>query len=416
MSTSVEASRAPTRRGGYDGPPYPQNAYPGVRLVVVETADARVAIDRMDRGEAETYGWQYYSLGYVLGAAERADSATTIMTMTEAFEERRGALGLVGLTYWGEGGPARLDAALAAAAPTHIVLRTPLVHVAAWARRRGVPLLPIFADSFSVSGWSPRAARQRLRHARLAREIRRGKVTLACNHNRAASRDLVRIGVPKAMVLPWEWPTGERPDAYAPKTLREAPPFRLLYVGTMDRAKGVHDAVEAFANDAWLRANAGLTLVGGGDQAEVRALIEASGLGDTVTLTGRVPSERVAGEMRRADIVLVPSHHAYPEGLPKTIREGLTVRTPLIVTDHPMFRGYFDGNPAASVVRERAPGEIAAAARALLSDPERYAAASVATASAFDSVDWPHKWAEVIDHWLRGDPDGYLARHRGRWD
>ena len=409
MTTALATPAAPTPALRSD------DDHRGVRLAVVEASDPRGPIDAMARGEPETYGFQHYSLSYVLRTAEQTARATTIATMTEAFEDRRGALDLIGLSYWGKGGPARLDAALAAADPTHIVLRTPLARVAAWAKRRGVALLPMFADSFAVSGWSPRAVRQRLRHAALARALRGDHVTLACNHNRAASRDLVRIGVPKDIVLPWEWPMGEQTETEPPRTLPRDRPFRLLYVGALVRAKGVLDLVSAFGTDAWLRENARLTLIGGGDTQDVQQAIDAAGLGETVILTGRVPSERVATEMRRADLVFVPSHYAYAEGLPKTIREALTARTPLVLTDHPMFRGYFDDSPAATFVPEREPAALARAARAVLTDDDRYADASRATSSALAALNWPHAWADVIDQWLRGDPGGELARHRGDW-
>ena len=48
--------------------------------------------------------------------------------------------------------------------------------------------------------------------------------------------------------------------------------------------------------------------------------------------------------MSAHDIVIVPSRHDYPEGLPMTIYEALAMRTPLVVSDHPMIKAGL-GNP-----------------------------------------------------------------------
>ena len=42
--------------------------------------------------------------------------------------------------------------------------------------------------------------------------------------------------------------------------------------------------------------------------------------------------------MHAHDAVVVPSQHAYPEGLPMTIYDAYCSRSPLIASDHPMFR------------------------------------------------------------------------------
>ena len=59
--------------------------------------------------------------------------------------------------------------------------------------------------------------------------------------------------------------------------------------------------------------------------------------------------------MHAADAVLVYLRHAYGEGLPVTIYLGFASRTPLVVSDHPMFVAYLRDCEDVLVAPERAP-------------------------------------------------------------
>src|SRR3546814_4454683 len=56
-------------------------------------------------------------------------------------------------------------------------------------------------------------------------------------------------------------------------------------------------------------------------------MIDRMGLGDHVVLEGVRPNREVFAMMRDADIVVVPSRHDYPEGMPLTIYEALASRS-----------------------------------------------------------------------------------------
>ena len=63
------------------------------------------------------------------------------------------------------------------------------------------------------------------------------------------------------------------------------------------------------------------------------------GITSQVNFLGTIPSDSVLQVMRNNTAVVVPSKHEYPEGLPNTIYEALASRSPLIISDHPAFKG-----------------------------------------------------------------------------
>ncbi len=105
---------------------------------------------------------------------------------------------------------------------------------------------------------------------------------------------------------------------------------QVLYVGRIERAKGVYELL-----DAWVRVlahcpDARLTLIGedrtGGS---VHRQVQSLGIDGSVTLTGPLPSHQVADMMRRSRIFCLPSHN---EGTPVCIMEALSCGLPVVAT------------------------------------------------------------------------------------
>jgi glycosyltransferase involved in cell wall biosynthesis len=118
--------------------------------------------------------------------------------------------------------------------------------------------------------------------------------------------------------------------------------------------------------------------------------------------------------MRDADVVIIPSHHEYPEGCPMTIYEALCSRTPIIASDHPMFQNKLkDGTnalifPAANAVA------LANCMEKLLANPELYERLSIDSYNAWKKLQIPVKWADMINRWLDNSPENrqWLFEHR----
>lgn len=388
-----------------------------MRLCFVQYGDFAETLERREQGEGETYRAQDYSVDWVLDRRPSCEAISVIaIGAADDYDTQVSDLSLHGAPYHGRAsGGARITSLLDRLKPTHIVLRTPITEVFNWSARNNAALLPLLADSFVSEGFSPRALRGRLRARRLARALNEIRIATVSNHNVAACADLVRIGVDKEKTIPWDWPAARVPSDYVPKRVGSGP-YELLYVGMACRAKGLGDLIAAFSSDPWLREHASLDVIGD-DEERVGLAAEAdrAGLGGVVRFHGRRPNAEVFARMRDAALLLVPSRHSYSEGLPGTIYEGLTVRTPIVMSDHPMFKAYLKEGEGVAFTPEADPTALALTVRSVLTNPDRYAALSQRTADAFDRIRCSNLWHEVIEAWLAGDPDGWLAERRGAW-
>jgi glycosyltransferase involved in cell wall biosynthesis len=110
--------------------------------------------------------------------------------------------------------------------------------------------------------------------------------------------------------------------------------------------------------------------------------------------------------MHESDAVVIPSRTAYPEGLPLTIYEALCSRTPIIASDHPMFRAHLrDGETALTFPS----GDAAALSRAvlrLLSSASLYESLSIAAEQTWRRLQIPVTWGDFLAAWLRDDAEG----------
>ena len=108
-------------------------------------------------------------------------------------------------------------------------------------------------------------------------------------------------------------------------------------MGSVIETKGVGDAIQALSI---LRKRGGqfeLTIIGRGELEGFESLAIEEQLETNVRFLGPKSHDEVLAAMRDHDAVLVPSHWAYPEGLPMTLYEALCTRTPLVTSNHPMF-------------------------------------------------------------------------------
>jgi glycogen(starch) synthase len=106
--------------------------------------------------------------------------------------------------------------------------------------------------------------------------------------------------------------------------------WRLMYIGRIDRQKGVDTVVEALAH---LPAEATLHVWGTGDEsyvAEMRALSRDLGLDQRVVFEGWAGPENVLSAYRDADVVVFPVRWEEPFGLVPL--EAMSVGRPVVAT------------------------------------------------------------------------------------
>ncbi|MEV0197105.1 glycosyltransferase family 4 protein [Nonomuraea sp. NPDC050691] len=143
----------------------------------------------------------------------------------------------------------------------------------------------------------------------------------------------------------------------------------LLFVGRLDRQKGIHQLLAAMREISRALPELRLVLVGEGDLAGVRRTVDEAGLHGRVIASGEfVDARELLGYYEMADACVFPSLFE-PFGLVAT--EAMALARPTILGDG--FSRIFLGDPArpaARFVRAADPGDIAAAVIEVMTDPE----------------------------------------------
>jgi glycosyltransferase involved in cell wall biosynthesis len=373
-----------------------------MRIACVQYGDYTEAKRLRDSGRPETYNQQRYTLEHF----ERFVSGSEYMVVSLHASEhliQEGPATLAGLnasrrsrfiprrlSEWLQ--TRRVIRLLEQFGPTHLLLRCNDVigcELLRWAAQNIIPAAAVIAARFDPA--HP-ACRQFCEVAR-----RSECITLVANHNRVASESMIDCGLPREKLVAWDMPPTVSPDLYTPKGLRAASTRRLLYAGSVLEAKGVGDLVVAVERLLELGHDVRLDICGDGPllpSLKAHCGIMRGRLG----LHGLVGQQEVVRLMREADFVVVPSRPAFPEGLPFVIQESLAVRTPLLLSDHPVFTRYFSDAVATRFFRAGDIGSLAAALiDAVETDALTYQHMSTETAAAWDTIRCQTTWHEVLE-------------------
>ncbi|MEL6467654.1 MAG: glycosyltransferase family 4 protein [Pseudomonadota bacterium] len=391
------------------------------RVVFVQNGDFRAADQRIKGGRGETYDAQAYSMNVVERIATKVALTAVVCINAEAQHDEILPTGVrsIGIDdIWKKKNPFNaVIAQLKDLMPTHLILRIPSNEIIVWSIQRNIQILPSFADSFTFRTGA-RGILDRLRVKRLAKALNHSSVRIVGNHNIAAAEALAKIGVRPEKILPWDWPRSPTPQDFPSKTAAGTKPKRLIFVGSVSEEKGVGDILRAMAADPDMGDGATLEVFGSGEIEDMRKLAAQLGIQARVHFGGRIPHADVTPAMHAADAVVVYSRHAYGEGLPGTIYLGLASRTPLVVSDHPMFTAYFEDRTDLVIAPERNPDALAAKLRELFSDAELYRSLSDNSSAAFNRIAHPVHWGDFVERWLHDtseDRDWLDARTLPRW-
>lgn len=376
-------------------------------LLIVQTGDFGAAWARMAQGAPETYRDQHASLRFVAGLTRDFDVTTLAICARPHDEALAPGLRAIGISR------AKLDRGQIAAlmdqlTPARLIMRSPFAPFLAEAYRRRIPTLPCFADIFAVRG-----LRGRWRAWRLARLLKGPHVPGVANHSLNASQSVVTVlGLPPTRVIPWDW-SRIRPETGAKTAMADSARPRCFYAGALTEAKGLGDCLDALAILHGQGIQARLSVAGSGDPQPWAARAAAQGLSDAVDLLGILPNAQVRAGMAAHDLVIVPSRPEYPEGLPNTIYEGLASRSPLVLSDHPAFRGRIRDGVGGLVFRAGDPAALAAAIRRPCTDPALYGQLSAGTEAALSDLHVGLEWADLVRSFLDDPQDrtGWVGRN-----
>jgi glycosyltransferase involved in cell wall biosynthesis len=107
-------------------------------------------------------------------------------------------------------------------------------------------------------------------------------------------------------------------------------PLRLIYIGRLDREKGLYETLQAMRLASELGVDARLTVGGGGaEEARLKRYAQALGLSSKVCFVGPVFGEDKVRLLAGADVMVLPS---YSEGLPYALLEAMAGGVPVIAT------------------------------------------------------------------------------------
>jgi glycosyltransferase involved in cell wall biosynthesis len=384
-----------------------------MRLLFVQYAgDYREAFQRFAAGGGETYYAQKYSVDAVTDIAKQIEEVTVLCCMTkEPYNEvLENGVRAIGAGFDKDIQINTLLKLIEEQKPTHLIVRTAKREIFRWAVSKKVRTMALFAESISQRG-----LRSKLRNYLLADLLNNKQVEWVAAYGLNSAVLFQQIGVKADKIIPWDFIVTETPDSSPPKSLqRYQKDWQLFYIGSMIEAKGVGDVLEALAKLRSKNFPVSLKIAGRDENEYFLNKARQLKIEDCVDFLGLVPNNTVLPLMKEADVVLVPSRHEYPEGFPLAITHSLCARTPIIASDHPMFLDNLKDGLSAMIFPAGNAGALSECIEKLLSNPELYWSLSFASKEAWDRLQIPVKWAELINRWIDDSPENkqWLFEHR----
>jgi glycosyltransferase involved in cell wall biosynthesis len=378
------------------------------RLLIVQFGNYAEAEHRFARGENENYYAQRYTVDYVASLVRTGIRVRVIALGEDApLEELPSGVESLGIRLYRGGLRGQRTHELVRMAaewkPTHLLLQAPIPEMLRWAVPSRIETLPLLADSFRARG-----IRSRLWYRRLATALNDSAIRWVVNHGANACDDLARIGVDSRKLLPFDWPSFDSPSKWpAKKAPADADAIMLTYVGQITASKGVGDLIEAVAIAKAKGEHYQANLAGRGDIESFMGLASRRGVADLINFIGQVSRRRVLELMNIGDVVVVASRHEYPEGMPQTIYEGLVSRSPVLVSDHPMFKGRIVPRHNAMIFRAADPHSLYRTIHDLVHDSALYERLSRDADLNARNFHGPLKWDQVIGRWLSGTAEDH---------
>jgi glycosyltransferase involved in cell wall biosynthesis len=378
------------------------------RLLVFQYGDYGAAWRRLSDGLPETYRDQNASVELVAGLSTRFHVTTLSVCDRSHREEVAPGLWSIGIDEATAYSARRILPLLAELAPDRMIVRMPHRYALLWARWRGVPTLPVFADIFGTA-----TLRQRLENRLLRWALSGPNVPCVSNHSLNASLSMQTVlGLAPGRIVPWDRPS-LTPDPQAKPAASSGCVFRAFYAGLVVKEKGIGDCLEASALLAARNLRLEIDFAGTGDLQGWTARAEVLGIADRIRFLGMAPNEEIRARMRAADLVLVPSRHDYAEGLPNTLCEALAARTPVVISDHPAFASRLQNDRDCLMFRAADPEDLAAQIERLMLDGGLQTSLSERSPAALASLKYGWDWFSLIAQYADdpNDATGWVASH-----
>ncbi|HET9651081.1 MAG TPA: glycosyltransferase family 4 protein [Usitatibacter sp.] len=146
-------------------------------------------------------------------------------------------------------------------------------------------------------------------------------------------------------------------------------PLRLIYIGRLDREKGLYETLQAMRLAHELGVDTRITIAGAGsEEGRLKRYAQALGLASRVCFTGPVFGEDKVRLLAGADVMVLPS---YSEGLPYALLEAMAGGIPVVATPVGAIPDVVTHGIHGFLVRARDGKAIAEALAVLSGDRER---------------------------------------------
>ncbi|MEG3975237.1 glycosyltransferase family 4 protein [Microcoleus sp. herbarium8] len=377
-----------------------------MRLVIVQYAgDYAEAFQCLAGGGSENYYAQKYSVDAVTEMAKRpeAESVTVICCMTPEFTDLvlENGVRAIGCGFNYKVDSQKLIELIAEQNPTHLVMRTVIPDIFNFAIENQIRTIAVFAESIATKSW-----RDKWRNYKLANFLNNKQIEWVGTYGITSSLLFKEIGVKPDQIIPWDFLLDTNPGSLSPKEIpADVKKLKLFYAGSLVQSKGVGDILRAVPKLKDRNISVHLKMAGKGEEEFFSRRVEELQIKDSVEFLGLVPTHTLEPLMRESDIVLVTSRHEYPEGFPLTIQHALRTRTPIVASDHPMFKTHLKHGVNSMIFEAGNSQALAECIENLVSDSALYHNISVASHSTWHELRLPVKWAELIDRWLDDSPE-----------
>jgi glycosyltransferase involved in cell wall biosynthesis len=244
--------------------------------------------------------------------------------------------------------------------------------------------MSILAEEYDLAGipFNPDAERTIIREEREYAQA--DAITVP---SRFAAHSFVERGVDPAKLH--TIPYGVDLKDFAPKAQRDGQ-FRIVFVGHLGVRKGIGYLLKAFRMAALPGAK--LVLIGSSDN-ETDALLKGDSL-ENVEITGRLPRDRVALEMSRASVLVLPS---IEDGFGMVMSQALACGCPVIATTNTGGEDLFEHGKEGFIVPIRDPAAMAESIVRLYREPGLLEAMSKAARDrVVDIGGWSEYGARMI--------------------
>lgn len=174
---------------------------------------------------------------------------------------------------------------------------------------------------------------------------------------------------------------------------------RLLFVGRLERRKGLLVLLEAFEQLAASRDDVVLDVVGDGPQRSRAEAAIPAGLRGRVRFHGRVDDAELAARLVGCDLYVSPALGGESFGI--VLLEAMAAGAAVLASDLPGYRTVVTDGLDGRLVPPGDPAALAAAAGELLDDPTHRARLASAGRRQAEAHDWPIVAAELRRRYAR---------------